>query len=148
MIFAFSCTTPEKCARKYPPQLITKDSIVYKERIVTIYDTIFIVGDTITATDTVYVDKFTGLINSNPVFTETEFAIASAQVINSKIFLDLIQKDTAIARLLKTNIKEVEVYRDRTEIKEVFTTHWYDMAARWVVGILVLLIIIKIAIKL
>jgi len=147
MIGFGSCTTQKRCYKKYPPQIITKDSIIYKDRTITIYDTVFIKGDTISIYDTVVVDRLTGLINSDAITADAEYAQAIAQVINSRLFLNLVQKDTAIARMLKENITEVEVYRDRVEIVEKFTTHWYDIAARWVAGIFIFIIFVGIILR-
>jgi len=119
---------------------------VYRDKIITIFDTIYIKGDTVHSADTVYIDRLTGLINSNRITQGTEFAQAWAQVVNSRLFLDLVQKDTAIARILQENIKEVEVYRDRVEVVKTYSVHWYDIAARWVAGLFLLLVLIKLLI--
>ena len=137
------------CARKFPQQIITKDSIIYKDVIkqIIIHDTLFIVGDTVHSTDTVYF--LDGLIHSSPVFATVDFANAKAQVINSKLFLDLFQNDTAIARLLLENVivKEKEVFKTETIIKKVWLVHWYDKAARWIAGIFILAIVVLVAIN-
>jgi len=119
---------------------------VYRDKIITIFDTIYIKGDTVRSADTVYIDRLTGLINSNRITQGTEFAQAWAQVVNSRLFLELVQKDTAIARILQENIKEVEVYRDRVEVVKTYSTHWYDIAARWIAGVFLLLVLIKLLI--
>ena len=143
LLLLAGCTTPERCARRYPPEIIRHDSIVYKERIITIFDTVHIKGDTVRSADTVYIDRLTGLINSNRITQATEFAQAWAHVTNSRLFLELVQKDTAIARMLQENIKEVEVYRDRVEVVKTYSVHWYDIAARWMAGLFLLLVLIK-----
>jgi len=144
-----SCTTERRCARKFPQQIITKDCVIYKDVIkeVIIHDTLFIIGDTVHSTDTVYMVN--GLMYSDPVFAITDYANAKAQVVNSKLLLDLIQNDTAIARLLKENviIEEKEVFKTETIIKKVWLVHWYDKVARVIAGIFILAIIILIAIK-
>jgi hypothetical protein len=146
---AGACTTERRCAIKYPQQIITKDCVIYKDVIkqIIIHDTLFIIGDTVHSTDTVYV--LDGLIHSSPVFATVDFANAKAQVINSKLFLDLFQNDTAIARFLTENviIKEKDVFKTETIIKKVWLVHWYDKVARVIAGIFILAIIVLFAIN-
>jgi len=93
-----SCVTQKACDRKYPPQVTTivKDSIVARDSIVEkiVEVPIYIKGDTVVKTDTVLIDKKTGLANSKPVYAETDFAKATAQVKDGKLNLTLIQKDS------------------------------------------------------
>ncbi len=138
------CVTQKRCYNKFPPQIITKDSIIYKDKLVILYDTIIIKGDTVRKSDTVVVDRLTGLINSDSVSADSEYAHAVAQVVNSKLFLNLIQKDTAIARMLKKNIREVEIYRDRTKVVTEYQVHWYHTAGLWLSGVVFFLIILRI----
>jgi len=147
LITVSGCVTQKRCYEKYPPQIITKDSIVYKDRMVVFYDTVYIKGDTVNIYDTVVMDRITGLINSDPLMANAEYSQAIAQVINSRLFLNLIQKDTAIARMLEENIKEIEVYRDRTEIVEKWDVRWYHKAGMWFSGAVILLIILRILLK-
>jgi len=135
--------TERGCYNKYPQQVITKDLLIYRDKIVEviIHDTIIIKADTIMSTDTVYHKD--GLIWSNRVYGETDFARAWAQVQNSKLKLEIIQKDTAITRLLKENVTvvEKEVYKTETVIKKVWVVHWYDTIARVVTVVLLLLLL-------
>ena len=148
LLFLSSCITEKKCYKRYPPKVIVKDSIVYKTKEIVIHDTVYIQGDTVISTDTVFVDKLTGLVSSNKVWSETEFAKAYAQVVDSKLFLELIQKDTAIERLLKENIEYKEVYKTKTIEVKVWEVHWYDKVARVVAGIVIFAIFVLIAIRL
>jgi len=116
-LFATSCVTQKKCNNKFPPQtititkdsIVTKDSVVYKPLEVLVY----IKGDTITKHDTVYVDKKTGLVNSKPIYVETEFAKAKAQVINSKLNLELIQKDSTFKVKTDSLLKEIYHWKEK-----------------------------------
>ena len=141
-----SCITERKCNQRYPPKVIVKDSIVVKNVEVVVYDTIYIKADTIITSDTVYKDVVTGLLTSNKVYSETEYAKAWAQVIDSKLFLNLIQNDTMIANKIKANIQIKEVYRDRVTYVNKWITHWYDSTARVLAIIFILAIVIKIVI--
>lgn len=110
-LFATSCVTQQKCNTKFPPQTntITKDSVVYKDSIVykPIKVPVYIKGDIVTKYDTIYKDNVTGLVNSKPVYAETAFAKAIAQVTNSKLKLQLIQKDSTFNVTLDSLTKEV-----------------------------------------
>ena len=147
LLFLTSCITEKKCWKRYPPRVVVKDSIVYKVKEIIIRDTLVIYGDTVVNTDTVYLDKLTGLITSNKIYSETEYAKAYAQVVSSRLFLELIQKDTAIERLLRENVQIKEVYRTTTVELKVWEVHWYDMVARWVAGIFLLAILVLVAMK-
>jgi hypothetical protein len=147
LLFLGSCITEKKCWTKYPPNIIVKDSVVYKNIEVIIHDTLVIYGDTVISSDTVYLDKLTGLITSNKIYSETEYAKAYAQVINSKLFLELIQKDTAIERLIKENVQVKEVYVTKTVELKVWEVHWYDKVARIIAAIFLLAILVLVAIN-
>jgi len=110
-----SCVTQKACNKKYPPEVITeiaekiiiRDSIV--EKIINV--PVYIKGDTINNYDTVVLNKYTGLINSKPVYAETEFSKAEAQVINSRLSLELIQKDTLFS--VQAIAKEAYYWREK-----------------------------------
>lgn len=144
-----SCTTERKCARKYPPQIVTKDSIIIRDVIkkIIIRDTFLIKGDTVKLADNVFITN--GLVNSKQLFAKTAYANAKAQVVNSKLLLQLIQNDTAIARLLKENviIQEKAVYKTETIIKKEFIRHWYDPYAQAIAGFYIILTLLFIALK-
>jgi uncharacterized protein YcfL len=144
-----ACTSEQKCARLYPPQIITKTIIEYKDSLITVYihDTTFILADTVYDTTKVYINN--GIIWSNKVYGETKLAKGWAQVVNSKLLLELTQKDSAITKLLKENVivetKLVTEYQ--TEIKKVYVTKWYDQISRVISIIVILLFIIITVIK-
>jgi len=146
---AGSCITERKCERRFPQEIIKKDCVVYKDLIreITIHDTLYIQGDTVYTNDTVYM--INGLMFSDPVFAVSDYANAKAQVINSKLFLQLVQIDTAIARLIQENvkIKEKEVFKTHTIIKKVWDVHWYDKASRVIAGIFILAIVVLLAMR-
>ena len=130
-IILSSCNTQKRCDSKYPPKVIVevrdsiyeKDSIIYKVVEVPVY----IKGDTITRKDTVYKDSKTGLVNSNALYAETEFAKATAKVTNSILNLTLIQKDSVFSVKSDSLIKEAYYWKEKyyssksTEIVELKT---------------------------
>jgi hypothetical protein len=115
-----SCVTEKRCNNKFPPQIKTeyiekvKDSIIYKYIDVPVY----IKGDTVYQTDTVYISP-NGLINSKPVYAETDFAKAMAKVFNSRLYLYLYQKDTTFNQRYDSVIKEAWHYKQLSEKKQI-----------------------------
>ena len=123
ILFLSSCITERACNKKFPPEIysiavdstIIKDSIVYSYAEIPIY----IKGDTVTKYDTVTINKKTGLVNSKPVYAETEFAKAIAQVVNSNINLSLFQKDSIF--VVKTDSLVKEVYHWKEKYNKIST---------------------------
>jgi len=128
------------CSPKVIKETITKDSIIYKEKIsyrdTTIYR--FIQGDTVFKTTVVYIDKNTGLINSKKLYAFTSLAEASAWVLNSHLYLNLIQKDTTIEIRLDSALKEASYWKERylnsatVLTKETFKSPWYMKVLAWI----------------
>lgn len=128
------------CSPKIIKEVVTKDSIIYKEKISYRDTTIFryLPGDTVYKETIVYVDKATGLINSKKLFAFTSLAEASAWVYNSKLFLNLIQKDTTIEIRLDSAIKEASYWKEKYQnsntvvTKEVTKSPWYMKVLAWI----------------
>ena len=128
------------CSPKIITETVTKDSIIYKEKIsyrdTTIYK--YLQGDTVFKTTVVYVDKNTGLVNSKKLYAFTSLAEASAWVYGSKLFLNLIQKDTTIEIRLDSAIKEARYWKERYQnsstvvTKETFKSPWYMKVLAWI----------------
>lgn len=128
------------CSPKIIKEVVTKDSIIYKEKISYRDTTIFryLPGDTVYKETIVYVDKATGLVNSKKLFAFTSLAEASAWVYNSKLFLNLIQKDTTIEFRLDSAIKEASYWKEKYQnsntvvTKEVTKSPWYMKVLAWI----------------
>lgn len=128
------------CSPKIIKEVVTKDSIIYKEKISYRDTTIFryLPGDTVYKETIVYVDKATGLVNSKKLFAFTSLAEASAWVYNSKLFLNLIQKDTTIEIRLDSAIKEASYWKEKYQnsntvvTKEVTKSPWYMKVLAWI----------------
>ena len=128
------------CSPKIIKEVVTKDSIVYRESISYRDTTIFryLPGDTVFKKTIVYVDKTTGLVNSKKLFAFTSLAEASAWVYNSKLFLNLIQKDTTIEIRLDSAIKEANYWKEKYHnsstvvTKEVTKSPWYMKVLAWI----------------
>ena len=108
-----SCVTQRKCLKRFPPsvEVIKKDSIVYKEKVVIRDTTIFIKlpADTIKAEIEIPVTKILP-----PVTLETKYAKATASIdfLKGKIRLILVQKDA-----------EIQLHIDSAKIE---TTYWKE----------------------
>lgn len=145
--FLSSCVTEYKCNRKYSPKIVIEKVIQYKDTIIYIHDTTFIKADTVIKTDTVIVDKLTGLITSNKLYSKTDFAEAWAQVIDSRLYLELIQNDTAIAKKIAASIETKYITETKTVEVIKYIEHWYDKPARIVSIIFILAVLILIAMR-
>ena len=121
LLIGTSCVTQKRCNSKFPPitNTIIKDSLVYRDSIIykPILVKVWIPGDTVRETTTVYVNK--GIVNSFPIVAESDFARAVAQVQNSKLTLDLYQKDTTFTVREDSLIKEAYYWREMYNSKEV-----------------------------
>lgn len=128
------------CSPRIIKEVSVKDSIIYKEKVVYKDTTIFkyLPGDTVYKNTIVYVDKVTGLVNSKKLSAFTSLAEASAWVYNSKLFLNLIQKDTTIEIRLDSVIKEATYWKEKYQsnssvvVKEVTKSPWYMKVLAWI----------------
>lgn len=143
------CVTERICSRRFPPIIQTKDSIVFKEIVkeVIIRDTFFIQADTVYSFDTVEI--IDGLLQSQRIWAYVDYAKAWAQVSNSRLRLELIQNDSAVARLIRDSVRvEVkEVYRTETKIHRVKYTPRFVSVMAWIGGALSSVIIIGLIFK-
>jgi len=125
MLLLSSCVTQKACDRKFPPQVTTivKDSVVTRDSIVEklVEVPVYIKGDTVIKSDTVWRDKTTGLANSKPVYAETDFAKAKAQVVNSQLKLELIQKDSTFKVRTDSLLKEIYHWKELYKSKDTAT---------------------------
>lgn len=118
------CVSQKNCLRKFPPQeiVIVKDSIVEKDTVIYSdiihYDTI--PGDTII--DSILIKIPIKKLDIDTLCLDKYLAKSCAWVNGNKLFLELIQKDTIIHRILKDARIEKqrlrEYYQSRYE-KEV-----------------------------
>jgi hypothetical protein len=106
--------TQKKCNQKYPPQvqkevvekIITRDSIVYKDRVVEIK----------VPADTVYVEKIVEIpvnVYIAPITAENDYARASAWIEKSKIRLMLTQKEQVITTIIENAEKEAYYWKEK-----------------------------------
>jgi hypothetical protein len=116
IILLSSCVTQQKCQDKFPPELITVDSIIRTTETIYRDTTIFIYlpGDTIR--DTVIVEVINGIANSRPSIHETDLAWSMAQVVNGFLRHELIQKDSTLARVIENAIRESATTTDKTKL--------------------------------
>jgi hypothetical protein len=149
-----SCATQKICQRKYPPQIITnikdsiitRDSIVYRNRIV--HDTI--PADTIKTEIQLPATSDPKLINlkTEKIHLENDYASADAWIENWKLKLELRQKDTVINRILlnaeieKNHWMEMyykEVIKEKSKPEKYIPKFVKIMA--WAGGVLIFLLI-------
>ncbi len=145
-----SCMTEQRCYNRYPIPITNKDSIVFKDSLIyiPIHDTLVINSDTVSKDTAVTI--INGIVNSPKLTRETDYAMAKAQVINGILKLQLIQKDSIIARLLTPKVKIVtkEKYITKTITKKVWIEHWYSKITLYValiaLGIFIYILVINV----
>lgn len=112
IIFAIisGCATQKRCFEKFPPisEIIKKDSIIYKEKIIFKDTTILIKLPSDTVTIDISISKII-----EPVTIETKYAKATAQIINNKLKLKLIQKDSEIEIRIDSAIRIAKYWQER-----------------------------------
>jgi len=149
LVLFSGCNPCLRLARKCPPQIITivkdsiiiKDSVIYKDRIVTE----IIPGDIQYIDKPITTDK---LLNVKPIFAQTKYAEASAGVRDSKLWLELEQKEQVITHILDSADREIfhwkEMYKNKevteqTIIKERYTPKFFKFTA-WVALLLIIVV--------
>lgn len=123
--FVFTnCATQKRCQRKFPPQIETRDSIVYRDSIVLkpviIRDTI--PGDTVTVEVEIQVPPGPcpdpEKITSREAKAETQYAVARAWLQFGKVNLELRQKEQVIERIIADAQKEAYYWREKYQEKK------------------------------
>ena len=105
------CATQQRCLEKWPPvmEVIVRDTIIYRDTVLFIT----LPPDTVTNSDTIYVDKEGQPFTLAMLVTETDFARAEAWVKDSRLYQRVFNKDTALElrydSLLKEKLKVVTI---------------------------------------
>jgi len=151
LILFSSCVTQKKCVKRFPPEtikvrydsIVIKDTVIYKDKLVPYY----IKGDTVTKDSLISVPV---TLNTVPLIVENDYAKAKAWIQNSKLKLQLEQKDQVIQLKLDSADKEVrhwkyqytlESEKQTTVIREKFIPRIYKTALFVVIGEVIALII-------
>ncbi len=114
------------CDKRFPPQTITETETIieYRDSIVTVT----VPADTVSMVETeiITVEKETGLVNMPMRRLDSQFAYATAEIIDSRLQFYLYQKEQKIEQTIKNAIKEATT----TVIKEIpYQVHyitWWD----------------------
>ena len=113
LLLLTGCITQERCYDRYPPAVTTITETKTIIRDTTIY--VYIKGDTVHDSVTVYVDKG-GLIQSELSKLHTEYSDSWARVLDGRLVHRLVLNESRIASIVKGSIK----YVDRVQyVKEV-----------------------------
>jgi len=151
LILFSSCVSQKKCISKFPPEtikvrydsIVIKDSVIYKDRII----------NHVIKADTVYKDVIIPVpaeLNIPPITSENDYAKAKAWIHNSRLKLQLEQKDQVIQFKLDSADKEVrhwkyqytlENEKQSTVIREKFVPKIHSIALLIVITELIVLII-------
>jgi len=146
LIFS-SCVTQKKCLQKFPPQIIREvyDSIIIKDSIIyrDIEIEVKIPGDTIEVEKKVPIKE-----NISPVTVENTYSSAKAWVENSKLKLQLIQKDQLIKYKVDSAIQVAKhweyrwnIEKQKEVIKEKYIPKIYSIAFYMWIGVIVIVLL-------
>ena len=126
------CATQRRCARKFPPQIITEKEviteIVYRDTTILVH----IPADTVYAEKVVF--KTPEGYQTDLSVLHTTYAKSTAQVLKGVLLHELFQKDTEIERVIKNAIKEHSTHTTDTvtKIHEVpYVTPWHNFTVRF-----------------
>jgi hypothetical protein len=113
IVFSLSgCVTQRKCRLKFPvnPEIIRKDSIITRDTIIYRDRTIKIniPGDTVTVEKKVPYKE-----DISPVWAQNDYATATAWVQNSKLKLQLIQREQVITAIIDSAYKETKHWKEK-----------------------------------
>lgn len=138
-IFLTGCVTKNACDRKFPPQItnttITKDSIVF------VRDSIWLEPEQIVLHDSIPCPDY---------HKEITQGTHHATVIINKGKLTVICKEDSLLEVIEYQKHIMNTISSQVKVLPAvvqWTTHWYDVACRWVAGILTLFFIGFIASK-
>jgi hypothetical protein len=134
-----SCVTQKCCNRKFPPQIITKDSISVKDSVVLIRDTIFIPGAQVTLHDSIPCPE----LEYHKVSKKNNVTL-SVNISKGKMSIDCkadsLQKEIEyLQHHIRTN-----KFKSETKIDTIveYKIHWYDYLARFFAVILLIWLVI------
>lgn len=117
MLLFASCVTRKKCADRYPPQIVSKDSVIERETVSYRDTTILVPGDRVHMTDTI---PCPDVVYKKTVTSKTGRTKASVTIDRGKLNVDC-KTDSLQATIdsLKTIIREKEKYATQTITIEV-----------------------------
>ncbi len=118
------CSVMQKyCDKHFPPQTITETitTVEYQDTVVYVY----VEPDTVFVQDTVYVEKETGLVQMPIRRLDTQFAYATAEIIDSRLQFYLYQKEQKIEQYIEDAIKTVTTtVTEKIPYKVNYLTWW------------------------
>lgn len=118
-----SCVTQEKCAERFPPQVITKDTTITVIRDTVIYDTLKVAGELLIWHDSIPCPdvKYSKSVTKGGL-------TSTVKIIKGKLTTEC--KSDSLQKIIETQINEINTYREKanTEIKEkiVYREYWHD----------------------
>lgn len=140
--FTLSCNMQKYCNKRFPPEVIRKDSVRFIDRVIVKDTLIYVLVPDEVKWDTVFVDS----LGSASSTLETSFAKSKAFILNGKLIHELTQKDSLIASLIKGGIKvryieSFEVSRETSVIVKNELTGWqtFQINLAWILAIILVL---------
>lgn len=111
-----SCVTQKRCFEKFPPQVITKDSVVLKDTTIYVKKLIVIPGDTVTLRDSIPCPdvQYHKVITSPSGRTQ-----AKVDIDKGKLTVDCqVDSLNKVIDSLKVTLQQKESYHSQTQVVE------------------------------
>lgn len=117
------CVTQQKCAERFPPQVIEKDNTKTVIRDTVIHDTVKVAGELLLWHDSIPCPdvKYSKSVTKGGI-------TSTVKIIKGKLKTEC--KSDSLQKIIETQIKTIDTYREKanTEIKEkiVYKEYWHD----------------------
>ena len=133
-----SCITQKRCQEKYPAQVITKDTTIIRDSIITITDTVRQEGQLIFITDTIPCPQ----LEYHKSVTKNNL---TAKIDISKGKLNVDCKTDSLIKIIETQSHLIKTITTHNEVKintvKEFVVHWYDIVFRFLSAVLFLILL-------
>jgi hypothetical protein len=143
LLLIASCATQKRCFEKFPPQVITKDSIILKDTTIYVKQRIFIPGDSVLISDTIPCPDVEYHKEAKSTLGKTT---AKVDISKGRLTVDCkVDSLNKIIDSLKVQLQTKEAYHKEVQVveKPVEKTPlwvWYTFG---VIGLMLILFLIK-----
>jgi hypothetical protein len=130
LILLSGCMTKRQWQRRYPipePDTITQIKTKTEYRDTTVYYPVK--GDTVFKTDSVFVDRETGLVSYPLHQLNVDFAYSTIEIVEGEVRHNLVQRDQVLKQTIEKAIREAETVKER-EVRipypVYFNPNWWE----------------------
>lgn len=136
-----SCVTQKRCESKFPSKDSVSTSVMYKDSLVFIGDTLYFAGDSTVIHDSIkcpdyYKATTKGKLTSTVTIKNGKITVVCRE--------DSLKKILEFERTIRTKTTS-EFKSEKSKPEIVYESYWYDIMCRWGFGISLIIIIILMA---